>query len=786
VILIVLRGAQVLVLGGELSRALWMFWGGSSLGAVLVAPLFLAWLEPPARSGRRHGMVAEVVALAASLILAMGLLANRGDAPWAHEVVLVPPLLWAAIRFGARGASLGLAATAVAVSWLHAGMAGPAGVPSGIPASVPALQFFLAALVVTVLGVAAAWEERGRAARELARGRDLLGSFFANVPTGLFVKDERHRAVVLSSHFAKLLGVPLEPLLGKTVAETFPGPLGEELFALERGAVEGGGPVRREIRLGERTFLDLAFPIPRAEGAPYVGGLALEVTDRVRAEQALRESEGRLRLVEAAIDQASDAVSVLDADGRILWLNAAHARMLGRPKEQLVGNSILEVAPAIDREDFRRRWDDVARRGSSVAEYPIRAADGRFVPGEVAAAAIDFDGRRYVVYSVRNVSDRRHAEAAARLAGIGTLAAGVAHEINNPLAYVLTNLAWLREQLGGPGAPPPGELRKVIEEAHDGASRVRDIVQHMRLFARPDERIGPVDVRAAARSAITLAQNEIRHRASLVTRLLDVPPVLGNENRLAQVFLNLLSNAAQAIPAGHADRNEIRLEVRAGEGRTVVAEVRDTGGGIEEGVRAHLFEPFFTTKAVGEGMGLGLFVCHGIVTGMGGRIEVDSRPGAGTTFRLVLPAAPEASAQGEAAAAPAPAPARRGRILVLDDDERVASALRRILQRDHEVDVATDARAALERVRAGESWDLVFCDLMMPEMSGMEWFEEVGRAAPALGQRVVFVTGGAFTEAARAFLERVPNARLEKPFTPDEVRAVATERLARPSGAGPA
>jgi nitrogen-specific signal transduction histidine kinase/CheY-like chemotaxis protein len=404
----------------------------------------------------------------------------------------------------------------------------------------------------------------------------------------------------------------------------------------------------------------------------------------------------------------------------------------------------------------------------------------------VVAATIEFGGRRYVVYSVRDVSDRRHAEAAARLAGIGTLAAGVAHEINNPLAYVLANLAWLREELGKEQALPPAELRKVVEEAHDGAARVRDIVQSLRLFARPDETVGPVDVGAAARSAITLARNEIRHRAALVSRLPDVPPVLGNENRLAQVFLNLLTNAAQAIPAGHADRNEIRIEIRPGGDRTVVAEVSDTGGGIPDEARAHLFEPFFTTKAVGAGMGLGLFVCHGIVAGMGGRIEVESRAGAGATFRLVLPAAPEVSGSVEPPAAPAPAPGRRGRILVLDDDERVATALRRILERDHDVDVATDPRAALERVRGGESWDVVFCDLMMPEMSGMDWFEEARRAAPDLGARVVFVTGGAFTDAAREFLERVPNARMEKPFTPDEVRAVVAERLPRQAGPGAA
>ncbi len=253
--------------------------------------------------------------------------------------------------------------------------------------------------------------------------------------------------------------------------------------------------------------------------------------------------------------------------------------------------------------------------------------------------------------------------------------------------------------------------------------------------------------------------------------------MLGNENRLGQVFLNLLTNAAQAIPAGHADRNTIRVEVRRGDAGEVIAEVSDTGGGIAHEVRPRLFEPFFTTKPVGEGTGLGLFVCHGIVAGMGGRIEVESEPAKGSTFRVVLPpAAPGAATRP--APATAPVPARRARVLVVDDDARVASALKRVLQRDHDVEISTEPRAALERVRGGETWDVVFCDLMMPEMSGMEWYDGVRRAAPPLAGRIVFVTGGAFTDAAREFLERVPNARVEKPFTPDELRALVADRLA--------
>jgi CheY-like chemotaxis protein len=206
-------------------------------------------------------------------------------------------------------------------------------------------------------------------------------------------------------------------------------------------------------------------------------------------------------------------------------------------------------------------------------------------------------------------------------------------------------------------------------------------------------------------------------------------------------------------------------------------------------VRARIFEPFFTTKPIGTGTGLGLFVCHGIVSDMGGRLEVETEPGRGSTFRVILPASPAADARPSAPAvpdaglrpgpaAPASAAARRARVLVLDDDGRVADSLRRMLEPDHDVEVLTRSRLALDRVRAGASWDAVLCDVMMPEMSGIEWFEEVRRLDPALARRVVFVTGGAFTAGARTFLEEVGNPRLDKPFVPDEVRAAVAGRLA--------
>ncbi|HEX8439043.1 sensor histidine kinase [Archangium sp.] len=231
-----------------------------------------------------------------------------------------------------------------------------------------------------------------------------------------------------------------------------------------------------------------------------------------------------------------------------------------------------------------------------------------------------------------------------RLATIGRLAAGVGHEINNPLAFILSNLNYVQKEMarldGGTASKEERqELQDALAEAREGAERVRSIVQDLKMLSHPDSmEKRPVDLGQVLRSAAKMAAHEIRDRARLVEAWEDVPPIDGNSARLCQVFLNLLINAAQAIPPGQAERHEIRLTTRQGEdpGRLLV-EVSDTGSGIPPEHLEHIFEPFFTTKPVGVGTGLGLSVCHSIITAHGGKISVESTPGQGTTFRVSLP-----------------------------------------------------------------------------------------------------------------------------------------------------
>jgi CheY-like chemotaxis protein len=241
------------------------------------------------------------------------------------------------------------------------------------------------------------------------------------------------------------------------------------------------------------------------------------------------------------------------------------------------------------------------------------------------------------------------------------------------------------------------------------------------------------------------------------------------------VFLNLLINAAHAIPEGAADRHEIRVSTRVDAQGRVVAEVSDTGSGIPEEIRSRVLEPFFTTKPPGEGTGLGLSICHSLITRLGGELQFDSQLGSGSTFRVVL--TPQVVEEEVASGARAIETGRRGRILAVDDEQLVLNALRRTLGSEHDVTVFTKPQEALEWLEQGHPWDLILCDLMMPEMTGMDFLAELNRRMPERSGHLIFVTGGAFTPGARDFLSRIDNVRVEKPFEAKALRQLVNAQL---------
>jgi PAS domain S-box-containing protein len=504
------------------------------------------------------------------------------------------------------------------------------------------------------------------------------------------------------------------------------------------------------------------------------------------AQRALVESEARAKaqasFLEALIASLPDVVEYIDLDHRVLFAN----RVLPEyGRNDVVGADWLSLVPELVRAELAGILAAVASQGqTAVHESAVEGTTGgqgwvarRFGPVRRGDRVVG------IVILTRDITAKRSAEAQLmavdRMMAVGTLAAGVAHEINNPLAAVVMNLDLLADQVASlpDQREVPDDLHALVNESRHAAERVRLIVRDLKVFSRSEEDVRTtVDVEHVLDSTLRMARNEIRHRARVIRQYSGVPRVEGNEGRLGQVFLNLIMNAAQAIPEGNASAQTIRVSTDLDAQGRVRVSVADDGTGIPFEIQPRLFTPFFTTKPVGFGVGLGLAICQRIVTSLGGQIDFESTPRVGTTFRVVLPVARRAHRAGPTTSPPTGA-RRRGRVLVIDDDASVTTTLFRALSLDHDVLAVDSGTRALELFDQGERYDVIVCDLMMPEMTGMQLYEELKERDPAEAARIVFMTGGAFTAAAREFFETVNNPRIEKPFSARELRELINQLL---------
>nr|WP_240360569.1 ATP-binding protein [Pyxidicoccus caerfyrddinensis] len=388
-------------------------------------------------------------------------------------------------------------------------------------------------------------------------------------------------------------------------------------------------------------------------GAAGALSLALEQrTDnalRVRTETTLRRTEAGVHLL---IEAFPDPVMVHVGDGVLLSVNPALVQYLGyREPSELVGRHVLELVRPEDRGAAQLHLGQAmeGHRSARAVEMPLVRKDGEVVVADLVTLAVVVDGAPARVTVARDFTERKRTQAQLmltdRMASMGLLAAGIAHELNNPLAYVLSNLDYLHSTVGPRSRPLTHdelvECRQVLDDAREGAERMRQIVRQLRVFSRvEDGKEEAVDVHRVLDSVTQMAASTVRARARLVKEYGEVPTVKGNEGKLFQVFLNLVINAAHAIDEGQSETNEIRLTTYLDEGGHVMVVVRDTGHGIPPEHLRRIFDPFFTTKAAGVGTGLGLSICDTIVNGMGGHISVESSVGAGTTFRVALSVAP--------------------------------------------------------------------------------------------------------------------------------------------------
>ena len=543
-----------------------------------------------------------------------------------------------------------------------------------------------------------------------------------------------------------------------------------------RLTTEEDQPFEQEFRLlvgpeSVRWVLGRAHVLRAASGSPTrVAGTAIDISDRKRRELELR----RMAVI---FESLSDASFLTDAEGMVVDLNSAAQRLFDLTKPDTLGKPLLETLGASNAAELQL---EVQRALKAAGRWGVElgiAHAGAERSFDVSAFPLRYDDNVLgTAFLFRDITERKQLQSQLafydRLSALGTLSAGIAHEINNPLAFVLSNLEFAIEEQLDRGSPHQPEL-DALQDALQGARRIASTVRDMKALSRDDaaSRPVPTDARGPLEMAVKMTQKLMATRGTLSQELADdLPLVSANESRLSQVFINLLVNAAQAIPEGKQGHITVRQSLV---GDFVVTEVADDGVGIPQDQLQRIFDPFFTTKPVGVGTGLGLSICQGLVMGFGGTLTVSSEPGRGTTFTVKLPVSREATKTPSAVQR---GKARRGRLLLIDDEPLMLRSMMRTLGAAHDVSIASGADEGLALVEQGD-FDVIFCDVMMPQRTGIDFYEQLDRDHPELSDRVVFISGEAFTERARDFLARVENTTLNKPFDAAAILGLVQERL---------
>lgn len=493
------------------------------------------------------------------------------------------------------------------------------------------------------------------------------------------------------------------------------------------------------------------------------------------------ERDRQQRLLRDVAEAHVDATLVLREDLEIIFANRTAQSILGEGERPLVG-STFDIPLDFERPvEFRRS---------------LHGEERHF---EAKSASIEFEGERVTLTSIRETTDRikntllqRKLMHADRLASVGQLASGVAHEINNPATFITTNHTFMEERLEGlrrfysglleitnaPEDPTEalkellrahqlpmqlGDLKELISDNASGMERITRIVKELGQFSRFDgDEIELADFSEIIAVASNITRNEIRHRAVLSVNCSSGVVLSCNRGRLIQVITNLLVNAAQSIEPGAAKENKIEINVEE-MGNALRLTVQDTGRGISKEDRALIFEPFFTTKAQGVGTGLGLTLSAEIVRQHRGTIQCYSEVGQGTRFEISLPFENGLELTPTKQVEATPDFSERYRLLLIDDDQRVAKALARLMTKSCEVVIASSSEEGLELLEKDSGFDVVVCDIMMPDMDGVDFFTKVEARWPHLASSFVFVSGGVFTSKAQAFLKTTSLPYLDKP-----------------------
>jgi len=602
-----------------------------------------------------------------------------------------------------------------------------------------------------------------------------------------------HDGVILSVNpaFTRLTGFPADEAIGRTSTILKSGAQDPAMYrdlwaTIRAGQVWRGRLVNRRKDGSVYTEEQTITPVTGEAGVvTHFIAVKQDVTEFREVSERLQARDDLFRLL---LENALDIITILDTDGTIRYESPAVLRILGYEPHELEGRSAFEFMPDEDVQKAGSLLERlrVASGTTATLEFRFRHKDGSWrILEAIGRNMLDHPMLAGILINSRDVTERRRIEdelarqraahiQSDKLADMGTLLAGVAHELNNPLTVVTGYSSILRETLGD------GPFRERLDRIVNAAERCVRIVRNFLALARqhPPERqrVRPNQIvrEAVELLAYPLRVDNVEVRLELAD---DLPTLWADPHQLHQVVVNLITNAHHAMHGSTSPRRlTIRTRFTAADSRVSLA-VGDTGPGIPPEILGRIFEPFFTTKPMGQGTGLGLPLCQGIVEGHGGTLRVDSKPGEGAVITIELPvvAAPAGDAKEAAVVARALPPGSR--ILVVDDEPDVAGVLTDLLKAEHEqVETASDGRAALERLEQAE-YDLILCDVRMPGLDGPDLYRSLSLTHPELLSRFVFLTGDTLNPESREFVQQTGAPCLSKPFDFDEVYRVIGRAL---------
>ena len=656
-----------------------------------------------------------------------------------------------------------------------------------------------------VLTIARDITERKRAEHAISASEEQYRAIFGASVDGLLLKDADHRIVDVNDAFASMHGYRRDEMIGRQLAEFIPAEL-QARCAVLVPEILAGVPCHIEARTHHRdgTLFDVEIHgVPmRYQGREHALVVMRDVTERKRADEALRASEEQYR---AIFNASADALVLWNSRSQRVDVNPAYERMYGYSRDEVLSGARATDLPS----EYRRHQEEIVARtlaGEHCHEEVMetfRRTGGRF-PIEVRTIPIQHRGEPHVLAMIRDLTERRQVEddrarleaqlrQAQKMEAIGHLTGGIAHDFNNLLTGIMGYVTLAAERSAGGS---DDRLVSYLEQAYRSCERARDLIQQMLTFSRGRRsEPRPIALAPLIRESVKLLRSSLPATVALETDLDDnAPPVLLDPVQLGQVLMNLAINARDAMRLSGEIRVAMRVvgkmaEVctscrKTFEGNMVELSVSDSGPGIAADVQERMFEPFFTTKEVGQGSGMGLSTVHGIVHEHGGHVVVENSQGAGACFRVLLPALrsqerggalPRSATSGAAL----PRAALFGRVAVIDDEASVASFMNDLLAHwGLEVTTFVDARAALDSIAEGATFDLVITDQTMPGMTGIEF----ARAARSMGAALPIVLYTGYDEGlTTAKVEQAGVAALvRKPIDPSLLLAVLEKHLPRP------